>query len=295
MILNMAIRNTKTDYKEMLDVSGADAVVGLDRHGGEISVLAIRPGMSREHATRFFPVVMYQYAWSRDKQVKGAQEFRDRIEYIYSPENDSSHPMLATWRLDDTTRLETTLSLPFGKKVLEAGCSSGTVSIEIAKLPQVEEVVGVDIRQDAIAIAEELLKKLVPRREISSSEVSKIHFKVSAIEDLDYPAGYFDSVCAFEILEHLVINDFHQAMKNMLHLLHPTGTFFISVPNRYPDQFYITANRARWNAPDHKNYFSRESLTYLLRGYFKEIVFHTIDDQPTDKGVYLFAEGRGKI
>ena len=57
MILNMAIRNTKTDYKEMLDVSGADAVVGLDRHGGEISVLAIRPGMSREHATRFFPVM----------------------------------------------------------------------------------------------------------------------------------------------------------------------------------------------------------------------------------------------
>lgn len=274
---------------------GFDAIIGLDRHGNEVKVIELREGVKREEAQKIFPKVIEKYDWSRKDQIKGAQEFRDRIEYIYSPENDSSHPMLSTWRLDDTARFKTTLSLPLGKKVLEAGCSSGTVSIEIAKLPQVVKVVGVDLRPDAIATAEELLEKLTGENKISTLNASKVHFEVSAIEDLDYPAEYFDSVCAFEILEHLIITDFNKAMENMLNLLSPTGTFFTSVPNRYPDQFYVDANRVRWGAPDHKNYFSRESLAYLLKDYFKEIIFHPVDGRPTDKGVYLFAECKGKI
>ncbi len=285
---------TQIDYPNILDQSGADIVVGVDRHGNEISVLAQRQGVTRETAGRIFPLVIDEYEWSREEQVKRAQEFRDRIEYIYSPENDSTHPMLATWRLDDTARLKTTLALPFGKKVLETGCSSGTVAIEIAKLAGVKEVVGIDLRPDAISTANELLNTLCTQGKISAEDAAKVRFEVSAIEDLKSADGYYDSVCAFEVLEHLTVADFHKAMANMLRLLSPNGAFLMSVPNRYPDVFYTDAKRARWNAPDHKDYFSKESLEWLLKPYFKEVTFHPVDNRPVDKGVYLFAEGRGK-
>lgn len=282
------------DYQEIIETTNADIVVGVDRTGNEVSVLASKNGVTRDTATNIFPVVVDEYEWTREEQIKRAQQFRDRIEYIYSPENDSTHPMLATWRLDDTARLKTTLALPFGAKVLETGCSSGTVTIEIAKLPQVSEVVGIDLRPDAIATADGLLNTLRTQGKISTSDAAKVRFEVSAIEDLKTTDGYYDSVCAFEVLEHLTISDFHNAMKNMLRLLSPAGTFFMSVPNRYPDQFYTDAKRSRWNAPDHKNYFSKESLEWLLTPYFGQVTFHSVDDRPVDKGVYLFAEGKGK-
>lgn len=285
---------TPADYQNIIKTTNADVVVGVDRSGNEVSVLAAKKGVTREKAVNVFPVVIDEYEWTREEQIKRAQQFRDRIEYIYSPENDSTHPMLATWRLDDTARLKTTLALPFGKKVLETGCSSGTVAIEIAKLKTVQEVVGIDLRPDAIATANGLLATLRTQGNISAEDAGKVRFEVSAIEDLASADGYYDSVCAFEVLEHLTLTDFHKAMANMLRLLSPSGAFLMSVPNRYPDAFYTEAKRARWNAPDHKDYFSKESLEWLLKPYFKEVTFHSVDNRPVDKGVYLFAEGRGK-
>ncbi len=285
---------TQTEYQNIIDTTKADIVVGVDRVGNEVSVLATRKGVTRETAQNIFPVVIDEYEWSREEQIKRAQQFRDRIEYIYSPENDSSHPMLATWRLDDTARLKTTLALPFGEKVLETGCSSGTVAIEIAKLDEVKKVVGIDLRPDAIATANELLNTLRTQGKISAEDAGKVRFEVSAIEDLKSVDGYYDSVCAFEVLEHLTITDFHKAMANMLRLLSSEGAFLMSVPNRYPDAFYTDAKRARWNAPDHKDYFSKESLEWLFKPYFKQVTFHSVDNRPVGKGVYLFAEGRKK-
>jgi 2-polyprenyl-3-methyl-5-hydroxy-6-metoxy-1,4-benzoquinol methylase len=293
-MLAMKMKSVEVDYGEMLDISKADLIVGLDRWGNEIAALASKNGISRKKAVKIFPVVIDQYEWSRKEQIKHAQEFRDRIEYIYSPENDSSHPMLSTWRLDDTARLKATLALPFGKKVLETGCSSGTVTIEIAKLPQTIEVVGIDLRPDAIQTAKNLVAKLTKEGKLDSKDAGKIKFQVSSVEDL-YCKSQFDNVCAFEILEHLVSSDFHKALKNMGNLLKDDGTFFMSVPNRYPDEFYVKTNRIRWQAPDHKNYFSKESLTYLLKDYFEKVIFYSLDNQPVDKGVYLLVEARGKI
>jgi len=290
----MAKKQTEPKYIEILNTSKVDAVVGLDRTGQEVSVLALRDGITRKEAVCIFPVVVDQYEWSRAEQIKQAQEFRDRIEYIYSPENDSSHPMLSTWRIDDTTRLKATLALPFGKKVLETGCSSGTVTIEIAKLPQIIEIIGIDLRPDAIQMAKDLVAKLIKEGKLDNKDAGKIKFQVSSAEDLRCDSQ-FDNVCAFEILEHLVASDFHKALKNMANLLKNDGAFFMSVPNRYPDEFYTRANRMRWQAPDHKNYFSKESLAYLLKDYFEKVAFYSLDDRPDDRGVYLLVEARGKI
>jgi len=293
-MIPLMIQKNYPNFSELLELSGAGRVVGLDRHGNEVAVLASQTNGVRQQAGGVFPVVIDDHAWSRAEQIRDAQKFRDRIEYIYFPEDDGRHPMLSTWRLDDTSRIEAILDLPFGSKVLEAGCSSGTVAIEIAKLDEVNEVVGIDLRPDAIATANKLIKQLKKTGVLTQDIVKKINFEVSAVEDLDYKSGYFDSVCAFEVLEHLTLSDFHSALENMQRLLATDGTFFVSVPNRYPKEFYLKAGRMRWSAPDHKNYFSKKSLKYLLGIYFKSVTFHSIGSDSVDGGVYLIAEARDK-
>ena len=269
--------------------SESDVMIALDRQGNEIDILF---GVSQK-AKKIFPVMIDKYEWDRVEHIKRAKEFRDRIEYIYHPEDDKGNPQLAKWRIDDESRIKKTKILPYGRKVLESGCSSGTISIEIAKDSNVKEVVGVDIRDDAIDIAGYLQKDLENKNELTKTDSEKLKFISSAIEDLNYKNGYFDTVCAFEIFEHLVPDDFEKAILSMIRMMNPNGNFLITVPNRYPDEFYINENRTRWNAPDHKNFFNVTNLEFMLKKYFKNIIFFSINDQPYDKGVHLIAEATG--
>lgn len=282
--------STKVELKKIFEDSGADVMIALNRAGDEGEILFGKK--EDEKGQKIFPIMTEEYEWGREDQIKGAKEFRDRIEYIYHPEDDDSHPMMSTWRLDDTARIDVTKKLPFGKKVLESGCSSGTVTIEIAKLDKVELAVGVDIRDDAIEIANNLVDGLANKGELKKDVVKKLEFVVGAMEDLTYPDESFDSVCSFEVLEHLTPEDFEKAVPNLIRLMKPDGNFFVSLPNRYPDDFYVKAGRTRWNAPDHKNFFSKTSLEYLLKKYFNNVIFYPIDGRATDKGVYLMCECR---
>ena len=164
----------KDTLREIFEKSNADAIMALDKDGEETSVLFKKNGDEVEK--KYFPIVMEHYKWSKEEQIAKAEKFRDRIEYLYHPEDDVDHPMLPIWRFDDTARLEATLKLPFGKKVLEAGCSSGTVSIEVAKLSIVQEVVGVDIRIDAINRAKLLVEELVSKGVLNDLEKNKLTF-----------------------------------------------------------------------------------------------------------------------
>jgi len=283
---------TKQELEKIFQRSGADVMIALDREGKESEVLFGVHDKTKEQI--IFPIMTEKYKWGREDQIKGAKEFRDRIEYIYHPEEDDQHPMLPIWRLDDVVRLETTRKLPFGKRVLETGCSSGTVTIEIAKLDGVEEVIGVDLRDDAIEIANDLVKKLMKKKELSQEAADKASFIVSAMEDLEYPDESFDSVCAFEVLEHLTPTDFENAVPQLVRLMKPSGNVLISLPNRYPDKFYVNEGRARWNAPDHKNFFSKISLEYYLKRYFNDLTFYQVDSRSWDKGVYLVCECKDK-
>ncbi|MDP7367443.1 MAG: class I SAM-dependent methyltransferase [Candidatus Pacebacteria bacterium] len=279
--------NELNKLKKDFNDSGSDIMIALDREGNEIRTL-FKKDKTDSKSKKIFPVMVDKYEWGRTEHIKKAKEFRDRIEYIYTPEGDKGNPQLAKWRLDDEARIKTTKTLPYGEKVLESGCSSGTVSIEIAKNSKVKEVVGVDIRDDAIDIANNLKKK-----ELSELDANKLTFVVSAIEDLDYKSGYFDTVCAFEIFEHLVPDDFEKAILSMIRMMNKDGNFLIAIPNRYPDEFYINENRTRWNAPDHKNFFSVTSLEFILRKYFKNVRFFSINNQSYEKGVHLIAEATG--
>jgi len=278
--------------EEILDNAKADKIVALDKDGNEAKVLfENKDAVSNNN---IFPIVVQDYEWSRNEQVERANKFRDRIEYIYYPENDKENPMLSVWRLDDTDRIKATVDLPFGEKILESGCSSGTMTLEISRLKNVKEVVGVDIREDAISRAGTLTKDLVKKSKLKKEDTDKVTFISSAIEDLDHKNESFDTVCAFEVLEHITPNDFDTAVSKLAKLMKGKGNFLMSVPNRYPDNFFVKEGRTRWNAPDHKNFFSKTSLEFLLGKYFNSVKFFPVGGESVGKGVYLICECKNK-
>ena len=274
-------------FKELKSKNPHLHIVGVNQNGEEIDV--ILEGEKPESRV-VVPVVVDDYKWSRENQIQRAMEFRDRIEYLYHPEEDKNHPMMPVWRQDDTARLKKTLQLPISGRVLETGCSSGTVTIELAKLPHVDEIWGTDIRDDAIEKAWKLVDELYSKGHIGDNHKNKINFQNLAIEDLNDEHGQFDTVCAFEVLEHIIPSDFDKMILSLKKATKPGGKIFISVPNRYPDEEIVKAGRFRWQAPDHKNYFSLESMKYLLERFFDKMKFHNVGNYPEDRGVYVFVE-----
>jgi len=132
------------------------------------------------------------------KHLIEAEKYRDRIgDRLFHPEKvdeDKKHLIK-----DDLQRVKKILKFPFGEKVLDIGCSDGTITIEIAKKKTVRKIIGVDISPSAIKEANEKLNKLMPNLK------EKISFKQAFIEDLDFPDNYFDTISACETLEHIAI------------------------------------------------------------------------------------------
>jgi ubiquinone/menaquinone biosynthesis C-methylase UbiE len=189
---------------------------------------------------------------------------------------------------DDHQRVNRVLSLPFGRRVLDVGCSDGTVSFEIARRYG-SEVVGVDIATSAIA---EAMKKL----DQPPSLQSVVHFAVGFAEELDFTDESFDTVSACEVLEHIGASQLALALKNLVRMLKPGGNMIVTVPNRYPASRYIRGGRDRWRWPAHHQFFSRVSLARLLGEYFHQVTFYPLYDEDEDAtdSVYLICECRGK-
>ena len=269
--------------------SGAETLVSLDEAGEETGEFVLYrdaflrrhgPGLDPERSGCFpFVVKQERIPAARSHHAEEAESYRDRIgDRILNPERVD--PEMRHLIEDDLQRVERVLSLPFGKKVLDVGCSDGTVTLMAAERWGCDEVVGVDVAGSAVEEARANARK----RGLEQSA----RFSVSFIEDLDYPDGVFDTVCATETLEHVAPGCFNACLENLVRMLKPTGNIIVTVPNRYPDSSYIEQKRDRWRWPAHHHFFSSLSLSYVLGKYFSNIELFPHDDiNPAAKGIYL--------
>jgi len=223
------------------------------------------------------------------KHLIEAEKYRDRIgDRLFHPEKvdeDKKHLIK-----DDLQRVKKILKFPFGEKVLDIGCSDGTITIEIAKKKTVRKIIGVDISPSAIKEANEKLNKLMPNLK------EKISFKQAFIEDLDFPDNYFDTISACETLEHIAIGSLFKAMDNLVRMLKNNGNMIITVPNRYPATKYVKQRRDRWKWPTHYRTFSIYSLELFLKEYFKKIKFYPLYSGEIFKdSIYLICNCKDKI
>lgn len=269
----------------------AKQVFFLDRNGEVID--SIGGQISPVDSGTAFPVVVDYYDWDLAQQAKSAEKYKDQIKRVFYQEevDDKVRVMLQ----DDIKRIDVISGFNYGVKVLEVGSSDGSVSIRIAQQPKVKEIMAIDIRQSAINDGRKLIKDLVARKEISLKIAEKIILKKYAIESFPHRYGKFDSVCAYEVFEHLSPWDLMPVFKHLYAFIKTDGKFFISVPNRFPDKKYDTTGRSRWRWFDHRNFFSRLSLEFFLASFFKDVIFHPLyADEKVEKSLYLICECRGK-
>ncbi|MFA5998230.1 MAG: class I SAM-dependent methyltransferase [Candidatus Paceibacterota bacterium] len=240
-----------------------------------------------------FPIVVEYYDWDLDKQAKSAEQYKDQIKRVFYQEgvDDAVKVMLQ----DDVARLNLVQKLDYGSRILEVGSSDGSVSVKIAAQKKVREILAIDIRQSAISDGKKLVRDLVKDGEISASVAQKISLKKYAIQDLPGRYGTFDSVCAYEVFEHLAPWDMMPVFEHIYKFIKPKGKFFISVPNRFPDSKYEKQGRSRWRWFDHRNFFSQVSLNLFLMSFFKKVTFYPLyPHEKAGDSLYLICECYGK-
>lgn len=107
-------------------------------------------------------------------------------------------------------------------KVLDAGCGEGDFSLHIAKLANVSRIESIDLSQTAITTC------LVRAKE--RDVLNKVNFQVGSVSDLPFRKGTFDSIFAFEIVEHILdiekmFQEFNRVLKKGGHLGITTSDF----------------------------------------------------------------------
>ena len=138
-----------------------------------------------------------------------------------------------------------------GRDVLDVGCNTGYGTMRFA--PVAGRVVGVDVSPRAIEAARE--RALDGRPEF---------IQTSGFE-LPFPAGTFDLVTSFQVLEH--VPDATAFLRELARVLRPGGTVILATPNAatrlYPgmtpwNRFHVVEYRA-------------DELTELLRTVFARV------------------------
>jgi len=271
--------------------SGPDILVALDDKGEELPFLRIvRPGMGAALESRcmtnrrVLPFRVSIPPFDRQRRLSEAEAYRDRIgDRLFDPEKVAPENRVLVG--DDVQRVKTVLALPVGEKLLDVGCSDGSVTLEIVKKWRCHEATGVDIAASAVAEARQRAER--------ANLQDRVRFLEGFIEDIGFPKAYFDTVYAGEVLEHVDASHLELALGHMVGLLRPGGNMIISVPNRYPASRYSREGRSRWRWPAHYNFFTRHSLGLLLRRYFSGVEFMPLyPGEAVEDGIYLIADCR---
>ena len=137
-------------------------------------------------------------------------------------------------------------------RVLDVGCGDGSLSNGIFQLPGVTEVVGIDISDRAIRIAQ--------------SKYPHIKYKVGQVTDLPFESNFFDVVTAIELIEHVcdtqkMFKEFSRVLKTNGYLVITTTDFNllkrVAIALLYWDKYFYPTN-------PHIRFYSKKSLDGIL-------------------------------
>lgn len=122
------------------------------------------------------------------------------------------------------------LDLPAKAKILDVGCGPGEMIVDLIKADR--ELHGIDIAQEMIDIANNRLAKQLKGRK------NKIELSVGDIENLNYPAGYFDLVICSGIVEYLEGDE--NWLREVSKVLVPNGYVIVNVTNKHSIKKWTT-------------------------------------------------------
>lgn len=136
-------------------------------------------------------------------------------------------------------------------RVVDLGCHDGFSTRWLLNSPHLEQLVGVDLCEEAIHHAKRLKEeKIFP-------ELS--HYHCESIFENSLVHGFFDVVVCFELIEHMVPEDSRKLIRVCHELLVPGGRAFMSTP--HIDGHFGESNPD----PAHIHFFTEETLAEWVK------------------------------
>jgi SAM-dependent methyltransferase len=138
---------------------------------------------------------------------------------VTPPRGDAHTPRLAR----RTAAAQAAFFLPYlrpGMRVLDVGCGPGTITLGLAEAVAPGEVVGVDVREDRLALA---------RAAATERQVPNARFERGDVYALPFPDAAFDAALVHAVLEHLP--DPGRALAAVRRVLRPGGVVGVRGPD----------------------------------------------------------------
>jgi ubiquinone/menaquinone biosynthesis C-methylase UbiE len=143
-------------------------------------------------------------------------------------------------------------------RVVDFGCNHGACTIIAARNQNIESIVGIDINQESILVAEDLLTQCNEPTHVKN----KVRYQVCDLTNLNRISdNYFDSAICFHTLEHIYIEDYNKVFYEWKRVIKDGGNFIVSVP-------YLNA----YDDPCHVNYFDENILSDLFTQQGFEVI-----------------------
>ena len=141
-----------------------------------------------------------------------------------------------------------------GKKVLDIGCGYGWFENYCIKL-RAEEVEGVEISESDLKTARDYIKN------------KNVNFSVASALKLPFENNYFDTVVAWEVIEHIPKNTEKKMFNEVHRVLKENGIFYLSTPSSAVLSKYL--DPAFWLI-GHRHYNIQELVDFGMRNNFAD-------------------------
>jgi len=176
------------------------------------------------------------------------------------------------------------------EKILDAGCGFGQWTLSLSELNK--EVYACDYSKKRIKFVNMLKKKLT---------INTLDTKVLALENLDYPNNFFDSVFCYGVI---FITDWKKSLRELFRVLKPGGHIYVNANDIgwYVNLWITEHNKAKDYDPrklvsdTFLNTLLYENSNKLLKGQNLIINQNEFSSEMTKCGFKnLLVEGEGKI
>jgi SAM-dependent methyltransferase len=153
-----------------------------------------------------------------------------------------------------------------GMRLLDCGCGPGSITVDLARTVAPGEVIGIDLREDALAHGRALALE---------RGIANLTFEAASVYQLPYPDGAFNAAFACAVLQHLAAPI--AALREMRRVLTPGGVIGIvdgsaTITFRYPTNSLLD-KRDRLRALEREHNAGRPSDALRLRALLREAGF----------------------
>lgn len=139
------------------------------------------------------------------------------------------------------------------KEVLDIGCGYGWCELNFLKR-DVNKIVGLEISENDLKTAKENVQN------------DRVDFKVASVVNLPFENKSFDTVVAWEVIEHIPKNTEPLMFKEVYRVLKPGGHFYLSTPHK---ELFTNILDPAWWLIGHRHYSLKNLSEFVQNNNFE--------------------------